>query len=236
MNVLTRLEDAPPLEESFGVLKQQGRLDVASDDPLVVINPSHRVIIDPQYSRIGLKHAATVLRLRQSVKLRLEFAATLVPHGVTLIVLDAWRSACLQQEVFDYFNAKLPASVDREKYVFDPSKVGSSRRYPSNAPPHRTGGALDVVLGNDVGRALPMGVSHDEMTPLACTAAFEKDDHGFSTAEARLIRSNRRALVYIMSCAGFSNYPEEYWHYDFGNSFWRFYSSIPGGGVYGVAE
>jgi D-alanyl-D-alanine dipeptidase len=81
-----------------------------------------------------------------------------------------------------------------------------------------------------------MGVGHDEMTPLACTSAFEEDDHEFSPTEAREIRNGRRALVYIMSCAGFSNYPEEYWHYDFGNSFWRFYSGIPGCGSFKVVE
>jgi len=35
-----------------------------------------------------------------------------------------------------------------------------------------------------------------------------------------------------MTSAGFTNYPEEWWHFDFGNSFWRFYGLLKDGPVF----
>jgi len=236
MIALAHLSDAPPVGGSLELLKRQGPVDISGGEPLVAISTCHRIIAQPQYAQSGLKHAETIVRVRQSVKARLERAASLLPRGATLIVLDGWRSAALQQELYDYFNAKLPASVDRENYVFNPLRIGSAKSYPTDAAPHRTGGAVDVVLGDRDGKALPMGAGYDEMTLLARTVAFDEADHGLSAVKAQSFRSRRRTLMHVMTSAGFSNYPEEYWHYDFGNSFWRFYSGISGDGKFGTVE
>ncbi len=236
MNALVQLDDARPVAESLEFLKRHGLVEIGGDEPLVAIPTRDRIIVRPQYARDGLKHAETILRVRESVKARLERAASLLPPDTTLIVLDGWRSAALQQELYDYFNAKLPPSVDRETYIFNPSKVGRVKSYPTDAPPHRTGGAVDVVLGDPVGKSLRMGAGYDEMTPLARTAIFEDANNGLHAAEAQLFRYRRRTLMHVMSSAGFSNYPEEYWHYDFGNSFWRFYSCIRGNATFGAID
>lgn len=234
MNALVQLDDARPVAESLELLKRHGRVDIGTNEPLATIPTRDRIVVHPQYARDGLKHAETILRVRESVKTRLERAARLLPPDTSLIILDAWRSAALQQELYDYFNAKLPPSVDPENYVFNPAKVGSTKSYPTDAPPHRTGGSVDVMLGDAAGNMLPMGAGYDEMTPLAATGAFEESDCGQPAKEAQLYRSRRRMLMHIMASTGFSNYPEEFWHYDFGNSFWRFYSGIPGKGKFGV--
>lgn len=236
MNALIQSNGAPPIEESLKLLTSQGPVDISGHEPLVAIPTRDRIVVYPQYAGNGLKHAKTILGVRQSVKTRLEYAANLLPAGTTLVVLDGWRSAALQQELYDYFNATLPPAVDRENYIFNPSKVGSAKNYPTDAPPHRTGGAVDVVLGNSEGNPLPMGAGYDEMTPLARTAAFEESECGLPAAEVRSIQHHRRTLMHVMSSAGFSNYPEEFWHYDFGNSFWRFYSGIPGEGRFEIIE
>jgi D-alanyl-D-alanine dipeptidase len=232
MNPLARMDDAPTVAESLELLKHHRSMDITIEEPLEAFSTRGQIIVRSQYALNGLKHAESILRARKSVKARLEQAASLLPPETTLIVLDAWRSAALQQELYDYLNANLPPSVDRENYVFNPSTIGSIKGYPTDAPPHRTGGAIDVVLGDIYGNALPMGIGYDEMTPLARTSAFEETDNDLSASEAKLYRNRRRTLIYVMTNAGFSNYPEEYWHYDFGNSFWRFYSCIPGKGKF----
>src|SRR5438128_10433644 len=98
---------------------------------------------------------------------RWQTAAGLLPPDMALLVLDAWRSHELQQELYDHFNAKLPPSVDRENYVFNPSKIGCGKSYPTDAPPHQTGGSVDVVLGSLQGEPLPVGVGSEEMRPPA---------------------------------------------------------------------
>jgi len=92
------------------------------------------------------------------------------------------------------------------------------------------------MLGNANGEPLAMGAGYDEMTPLARTAAFEESDHGLPSTDVSTFRLRRRILMHIMSSACFSNYPEEFWHYDFGNSFWRFYSKISGHGRFGITD
>lgn len=236
MKALTDFTSAPAIQESLNRLRGGSHKDINETEPLVALVSATRLAVVPEYSRIGLKNAGTVLRVRESVKTRLEQAASLLPPNTTLIVMDGWRSASLQQELYDYFNAKLPPSVDRENYIFNPSKVGSTKSYPTDAPPHRTGGSVDVMLGDGNGEPLTMGAGYDEMTPLARTAAFEESDHGLPSTEAQAFRSRRRVLMHVMSSACFSNYPEEFWHYDFGNSFWRFYSGIPGSEKFGVTD
>jgi hypothetical protein len=45
---------------------------------------------------------------------------------------------------------------------------------------------------------------------------------------------NRKLLYNAMTRAGFTNYPEEWWHYDFGNQFWGFINSNKA--KYGIAN
>jgi D-alanyl-D-alanine dipeptidase len=231
---LRRLTDAPPIRESLALLLQSESEDICEDsDPLVRLSESGGLLIRPHYCSVGLRYAEPELRVRRSLSLRLQAAARVLPEGNTLIVLDGWRSEPLQREVLAHFRKVLPRSADLGKYIFSGQ---NSQGYPTDAPPHRTGGAVDLTLGDREAKPLAMGVGFDEMISLAATQAFEDHDGGFPPDKAHLFRTHRRALVYAMSVAGFSNYPEEYWHYDFGNSFWRFYSGIPGCGSFGVAE
>jgi hypothetical protein len=97
-------------------------------------------------------------------------------------------------------------------------------------PPHSTGGSVDVILVEkskiDVDSdywlrdaIIDFGADFDEMThpeyrdTRSYTEFYEKSDGN----EAAL--DNRRLLYNVMTQAGFTNYPFEYWHYDFGNQF-----------------
>ena len=57
-----------------------------------------------------------------------------------------------------------------------------------------------------------MGTAFDAFTPLAATAALEGEDCP--------VAANRRLLYTAMTAVGFTNYPEEWWHYDYGDLFW----------------
>jgi D-alanyl-D-alanine dipeptidase len=89
---------------------------------------------------------------------------------------------------------------------------------PSNsmtAPsPHYTGGSIDLTIVDDSGRPLDMGTAFDDFTDAAHTAHYEHSD--------TIVRENRRLLYHLMTAAGFSNYPFEWWHYDYGNQFWAY--------------
>ena len=127
-------------------------------------------------------------------------------------------------------------------------------------PVHTTGGAIDLTILDDHGCELDMGTGFDAFTELTRTDYFENDarldlvrdakgslrfDAGqgtrgvsaengaeMSMERALQIRDNRRLLFGIMTEAGFTNLPSEWWHFDYGDRFWAFYnekSAIYGG-------
>jgi D-alanyl-D-alanine dipeptidase len=49
-------------------------------------------------------------------------------------------------------------------------------------------------------------------------------------------RVGRSMLVGAMTSCGFTNYPAEWWHFDFGNAFWRHFGGHGPGPVYGIVE
>jgi D-alanyl-D-alanine dipeptidase len=67
------------------------------------------------------------------------------------------------------------------------------------------------------GALLNFGAHFDEMSPVAHTDYFERlfIAGDISSNDERLV--NRRLLYWAMRKAGFTNYPYEFWHYDFGN-------------------
>ena len=99
-------------------------------------------------------------------------------------------------------------------------------------PPHLTGGSVDVSLFHRVtGEVLDMGSAFDEAGHLSYTAALENE------TDARLdaARQHRRILVGAMVQAGFTNIPTEWWHFDFGNQNWAYFSGADRA-IYGAAH
>jgi D-alanyl-D-alanine dipeptidase len=67
-----------------------------------------------------------------------------------------------------------------------------------------------------------MGTLFDEASPLSYTASLEKVKR--LSPEQKVARDNRRVLYNVMINAGFTNLPSEWWHFDFGNQLWAWYS------------
>ena len=67
---------------------------------------------------------------------------------------------------------------------------------------------------------LNMGVAFDQVAPETRTDFYErKQANETLDAQERRILKNRRILCDVMAHAGFTNYPEEIWHFDRGNQF-----------------
>jgi D-alanyl-D-alanine dipeptidase len=66
-----------------------------------------------------------------------------------------------------------------------------------------------------------MGTPFDYFGEEAHTAFYEeKQINGTLLPIETEILNNRRLLFHAMTNAGFSNYPFEWWHFDYGNQFW----------------
>lgn len=66
---------------------------------------------------------------------------------------------------------------------------------------------------------LEMGTVFDDVHPETATRFYEELDQTALTGKQRENRDGRRLLYDVMTRVGFSNYREEWWHFDFGNQF-----------------
>lgn len=74
-------------------------------------------------------------------------------------------------------------------------------------------------LIREVSLPLEMGTVFDGVRLETATRFYEEIDAVQLTEKEQHYLANRRLLWSVMTAAGFSNYPEEWWHFDFGNQF-----------------
>ena len=192
----------------------------------VVVEPADKLTIQMQYPLLCMEHAEKQCLVRSEVYERLKAASSLLPEGIGLCVWDAWRPFALQKELYEKYSALVTeefqlqncSKEEREavirKFVSEPEK---NEMVP---PVHTTGGSVDVTLVDKTGKLLSMGTEFDEFSEKSDTAYFE------NTSEEE-IKKNRRMLYRVMTEAGFTNLPSEWWHYDYGNRFWGYYMKRP---------
>ncbi|MEQ6353897.1 M15 family metallopeptidase [Lysinibacillus sp. M3] len=146
-------------------------------------------------------------------------ALLLLPENFSLILYDGYRPFQVQQFLFKSFSKQIaqlyPHFTEQEvvsetrKYVAFPSKDHAQ------FAPHLTGGAIDLTLGDLEGNALNLGSAFDEISGKSATRYFEQQPE--EDWEACV---HRRLLYNCMTMVGFTNYSEEWWHYDFNNVSW----------------
>lgn len=188
--------------------------------PLNTLNPD-LIAVDPQYFKQGLGGSIEIQYARSGVAERLSRAARALPHGLRLLIWDAWRPLDVQQALFDAYHAMLakehPTLAENELLDLTQTYVSLPSTNPLRPSPHNTGGSIDLTVIDQNGRPLDMGTQFDHFGPEAATTYCEginPVDH-----KAFQVRENRRILYHTMNQAGFSSYPEEWWHFDFGNQF-----------------
>lgn len=192
----------------------------AVDEPFVDIEvfSGGRILVDMKYYSAGRRGAINRAYLRLEVAKRLLRAAENLPSGYRFKIYDAWRPYEVQKELFDEHLesiSQLPENKNKSySELFEIAKKFVS--LPDKARPfayvHSSGGAIDLTLVDELGRELDMGCGFDDFTPAAAVYAFESVE-----SEAR---RNRRILYNAMTEVGFTSYPAEWWHYDFGDVFW----------------
>lgn len=188
-------------------------------EPLAELAPSERIRIRSAYFSEGYASALPGIWLRESVAARLEQAAHQLPVGMTLVLWDGWRPVELQAELYERYRAAIaresglqgePLEIETQRFVSLPSTD------PSRPSPHLTGGSIDLTLGTPDGIPLDMGGEFDELGERSLPHYYEQAETGIELT----YRNRRRLLRAAMNEAGFANYNEEWWHFDFGNQFW----------------
>jgi len=210
-----------------------------NEEPLVPVSISSKIKCYPVYYKMGVPQSIPECYVRQTVFEKLLNATQSLPNDVNLVVLDGWRPHSVQKYLYETFLNRLKYKSaykklsDKEfvkvaRTIISPPRINIKR--PS---PHLTGGSVDVTLCDHSGRLLNMGTAFDENSPLSWTASLEVNDVKHNVTSD--IVENRRILCQVMTNAGFTNLPSEWWHYDYGNQLWAYYKKQLNA-IYGATE
>ena len=226
----TTREWAPIVQERpFGWEKAHA---VPIDECLEELVPAslvpERLLAHPVYFLNGLGGAIAECYVRRRVLSLLLEAARLLPSGLRLVLLDGWRPPSLQSLLCNRYCAELRETMPDKDGGYISRMASRFVAAPSTDPgrhsPHVTGGAVDITIVDKNGLLLDMGSVFDETTDRSETVYYEKKvlSGGATSEKTLIVLENRRILYKAMAGAGFTNFPDEWWHYDFGNQNWAF--------------
>lgn len=179
--------------------------------------------VNMQYAKTGIPSAISTAYVRESVAKKLLEALKLLPENYTFEILDAWRPYEVQLSLFNSYRdriiSNLPVTATEEEIT---KRVCEFVSYPDKSKKfsyvHASGGAIDIRILDKTGKPLDMGTQFDDFSEKSYTAWYENN------SADKTVKENRRLLHNTLCECGFTNYPAEWWHYDFGDSFWSFYT------------
>jgi zinc D-Ala-D-Ala dipeptidase len=184
-----------------------------------------KIVISPQYYYNNIIGAVNDCFVRESIAKKLNYVANHLPKSYKLVVFDGWRPFKVQQNLFDNYNSiiklQFPQLSHEEVNSITTQYVSLPSTNIAHPSPHITGGAIDLSLLDENDELVNMGTKFDDFTECAKTDYFEGHQEMQDIVSIE-IRENRRVLFYSMLDQGFTNYPFEWWHYDYGNQFWAF--------------
>lgn len=188
-----------------------------------------RIINHPEYFIQGINHSLPVCYVRETVYEKLVMVSSLLPPNYKLVIFDAFRPVEVQESLFNKYKNKLKLenpNISEEELIELTLKFVALPSYDEKKPsPHNTGGSVDLSICDDKGRLLKMGTDYDDMSDLAITRFYEekveKKEKLSEEEEEFLI--NRRILYHLMNYTEFTNFSNEWWHYDFGNQLWAYH-------------
>ena len=237
-NILTRREEnhmvrferfvAQPIPPERSIVDWKKQALRECGEPLVALSSSKYacILTSPEYFQKKIPGAVEKIYLRESVAHKLVAVAEDLPDKYCLLVWDGWRPLAVQQALFDaYFQvvrAQYPTLPEQEVCRRTEVYVSLPNQSAFCPSPHYTGGAIDLTLADTAGNALFMGTEFDASDATARTRFLEErraQGERLSEAEEMALR-HRRLLYHSMLAHGFTNYAEEWWHFDYGNQFW----------------
>lgn len=200
---------------------------IENNEKMVLLNTfaPEFISVNPQYFIQGIQYAKQDQHVRETVANKLLDAAKKLPKGYKFLVWDAWRPIEVQKALFENYYKVIKdlygyphekVNLETQKYVSFPSV---DNKKPS---PHFTGWAIDLTIIDENSVPLNMGTDFDLFEREAHTDFFENSDNITSNNLSifDLVRFNRRMFYYTMINSDFTNYPNEWWHFDYGNQFW----------------
>jgi D-alanyl-D-alanine dipeptidase len=158
---------------------------------------------------------------RKSLAEMLCQAATSLPRGIRLAVVEGWRPPEIQRQM----HAATRERLRREHPEWTPQHISrTANRFSAPMdervpPPHTTGGAVDLHLVRDDGELLDFYSPYALMDPRGA----RMNARGLSAQASR----NRELLRTTLEATGLTNYPSEWWHWSYGDQGWAYRGGHP---------
>lgn len=158
-------------------------------------------------------HPTFTLSVRASVFERVVCAQALLPGNWEVVLKAGYRPYSVQVAVLESF---IDLSKVRHPDWPDDKHLAQAQLFVADprivCPPHTTGGAVDIDVRDRIsGEYIDMGCPPNTDSEIS----FLHSD--LLTAEQY---SNRMLLLEAMLAAGFAPNPNEWWHYQYGETYW----------------
>lgn len=150
--------------------------------------------------------------------------ASVKKEGFRLLFVDGYRSPATQSGLYNFFRSKIKKNkpslseeeLDKETLIYvTPGLIDYDK--PETWFVHSTGGSIDALLfDEDNDLIVDCGVGFDDSTPEVFTDHYEHKLQNGDIDESDVRLRHRRILYNVMIDAGFTNYPYEYFHFDYG--------------------
>jgi zinc D-Ala-D-Ala dipeptidase len=179
-------------------------------EPLVDISTFPALAVDRTRDRVQ-QLSDNPFQVRSGVAELLVRAQAYLPAGYQLRIKEGWRPIWVQERLWEKSLKELRAS---QPDLTEEDLIRENTRFtapPDSAPPHSTGGAVDLVLLHQ-GEYADMGWGFNQ------PGEGSRTDHPVPGPARR----NRDLLTAAMDAAGFINYPAEWWHWSYGDRYWAF--------------
>jgi zinc D-Ala-D-Ala dipeptidase len=196
-------------------------------EPLVSLEGlSEKIVVKPYYGLLKIPNAIQGVYVREKLAELLLETTKKLPVGMKWIVFDGWRPLEVQTHLYEDLKTRVklanPALTQDEISAYVSKYVSMPNDNYLMPSPHLTGGAIDLGLLDKHGNLLEMGTPFDDFTEKSHTRYYEvmEKARGKIDEESKKYQLNRRFQYYLLTEVGFTNYNQEWWHYDFGNQFW----------------
>ena len=208
---------ADPRVLAIPIIENNEKFFDLRDQSDILIGPSPEIPNNTDYTFV-----------REAVYKKLREANKMLPRGLHFCLYEGYRSLALQKKLFDHryaINKKLHPTWKHADLFNKTTQLVSpiiNLDNSQNIPPHSTGGAIDVYLVDDNGKAVDMGIHPGDWM----------DDDGVlsetnSQAISETAKKNREIMGQVLQAQGFVNYPTEYWHWSYGDRYWAYVKKAP---------
>ena len=201
-------------------------------EPLISIEKYFKFIDPHPYYRLGApyKNKSKIWSLREGVVDKLMNANKLlkiINRNYSLIIYDAWRPIEVQSFMF---NRALETELNRKGLSTSKDEINNhpevlkkverfwaypnlNKKYP---PPHSTGAAIDLTIIDGSGDLIDMGCEIDNLDGKSVPDFYKNS----SSKDGMLCNNRRNLLRNVMCYCGFSQHPNEWWHFSYGDQLW----------------